>query len=571
MDNGPRRSLRSNFEPGSPREAVRRAQWKALGLTDADLLKPKIAVVNTSSELAICFSHLDGIARVVKEAVREVGGLPFEIRTAAPSDFIISAGAQGGYMLASRDLVVNDMEIAVEGAQLDGMICLSSCDKTPPAHLMAAGRFNIPTILVICGYQPSGHYNGAHVDIEEVFIGSVRAMFGKLSKETLAGMCDHAITGPGVCAGMGTANSMHIACEALGMTLPGAAPVLANSPKMFELARQSGRRIVEMVWEDLKPRDVMTAGAFRNAVAAVLAVSGSINCVKHLQAAAVEAGLDLDVFSLFNELGARVPVLSAVAPNGAHTIDQFEAAGGAQALLATLAPELDLGVRTVTGRTLGDDLAGITLHDADVIRPLDRAYSRAASIVVLRGTLAPESAIARPGLRPPGQPTALTGPALVFDSVPDALAALQRGELRRGQVLVLRGCGPVGGPGMAGSASRVVFAIYAQGLENDVAFVTDGQLSGLCNKGLTVAEVSPESGVGGPLALVENGDSIAVDIETAQLDLEVAEEELATRRVRLGKPKLSPATGYLSLYRRSVQPMSTGAVLVDTEERRRRG
>jgi len=443
------------------------------------------------------------------------------------------------------------------------MICLSSCDKTPPAHLMAAGRFNIPSILVICGYQPSGHYNGAHVDIEEVFIGSVRAMFGKLSKETLAGMCDHAITGPGVCAGMGTANSMHIACEALGMTLPGAAPILANSPAMFEQARQSGRRIVEMVWEDLKPRDVMTPGAFRNAVAAVLAVSGSINCVKHLQATAVEAGLDLDVFSLFNELGAQVPVLSAVAPNGTHTIDQFEAAGATRALLKTLSPLLDLQARTVTGRTLGDDLATAATGDDDVIRPLDRPYSRAASIVVLRGSLAPESAIARPGLRPAGQPTRLTGPALVFDSVPDAMAALQRGELRRGQVLVLRGCGPVGGPGMAGSASRVVFAIYAEGLENDVAFVTDGQLSGLCNKGLTVAEVSPEAGVGGPLALIENGDIITVDVDALRLDLDVAESELTARRARLGEPTLSPATGYLSIYRRSVQPMSTGAVLIE--------
>jgi dihydroxy-acid dehydratase len=566
-----RRPLRSNFEPGSPREAVRRAQWKALGITGADLLKPKIAVVNSSSELAICFSHLDGIAKVVKETVRDAGGLPFEIRTAAPSDFIISAGAQGGYMLASRDLVVNDMEIAVEGAQLDGMICLSSCDKTPPAHLMAAGRFNIPTILVICGYQPSGHYNGVHVDIEEVFIGSVRAMFGKLSKETLAGMCDHAITGPGVCAGMGTANSMHIACEALGMTLPGAAPILANSPAMFEQARQSGRRIVEMVWEDLKPRDVMTPGAFRNAAAAVLAVSGSINCVKHLQAVAVEAGLDLDVFGLFNDLGTRVPVLSAVAPNGPHTIDQFEAAGGTRALLKTLSPLLDLDARTVTGRTIGDDLGTASVRDDDVIRPLERPYSQAASIVVLRGSLAPESAIARPGLRPAGQPMRLTGPALVFDSVPDALAALQRGDLKPGQVLVLRGCGPVGGPGMAGSASRVVFAIYAQGLENDVAFVSDGQLSGLCNKGLTVAEVSPESAVGGPLASVENGDSITVDVNARTLDLDIAADVLAVRRARLGTPKLSPAGGYLSIYRRAVQPMSTGAVLVEPETRRERG
>src|SRR5438477_9374885 len=192
------KALRSNFEPGSPREAVRRAQWKALGLTDDDLVKPKIAVVNSSSELAICFSHLDGIAAVVKDAIREAGGLPFEIRTAAPSDFIISAGAGGGYTLASRDLIVNDIEIAVEGAQLDGMICLSSCDKTPPAHLMAAGRFNIPTLLVICGYQPSGEYEGKHVDIEDVFIGSVQASFGIVSREKLRGMCDAAIGGPGV-------------------------------------------------------------------------------------------------------------------------------------------------------------------------------------------------------------------------------------------------------------------------------------------------------------------------------------------------------------------------------------
>src|SRR4249920_2644576 len=190
------KALRSNFEPGSTRDSVRRAQWKALGLTDEDLLKPKIAVVNSSSELAICFSHLDGIARVVKEAIRGAGGLPFEIRTAAPSDFIISAGGGGGYILASRDLIVNDMEIAIEGAQLDGMICLSSCDKTPPAHLMAAGRFNIPTILVICGYQPSGRYAGKHVDIEDLFLGTIQASLGKLTRETLKGMSENAIKGP---------------------------------------------------------------------------------------------------------------------------------------------------------------------------------------------------------------------------------------------------------------------------------------------------------------------------------------------------------------------------------------
>ena len=559
------KALRSNFEPGSPREAVRRAQWKALGLSDEDMLKPKIAVVNSSSELAICFSHLDGVAKVVKEAVRDAGGLPFEIRTAAPSDFIISAGKGGGYMLASRDLVVNDMEIAVEGAQLDGMICLSSCDKTPPAHLMAAGRFNIPSILVICGYQPSGHYQGRHVDIEEVFIGSVQAMFGRLSKETLAGMCDNAITGPGVCAGMGTANSMHIVCEALGMALPGAAPVLANSPRMFDLACRSGRRIVEMVREDLTPRQILTPGAFCNAAAAVLAVSGSINCVKHLQAAAVEAGVDVDVFALFNELGEKVPVLSAVAPNGPDTIDSFEAAGAAQGLLKQLAPLLDLDALTVTGRTLRDNLAQAVVRDPGVIRPLDNPFSRHASIAVLRGSLAPDSAIIRPGLQRPGTDGRFAGAARVYDDVPEAIAGVQRGDLKPGHVLVLRGCGPKGGPAMAGSASRVVFAIYAAGLENDVAFVSDGQLSGLCNKGMTIAEVSPESAVGGPLALVENGDRIRIDIDARTLDLDVPAPELDARRARRGDVPLPHATGYLSIYQRSVQPMSTGAVLVSSK------
>src|SRR6202000_1674738 len=223
------------------------------------------------------------------------GGLPFEIHTAAPSDFIIGAGSSGGYILASRDLIVNDMEIAVEGAQLDGMICLSSCDKTPPAHLMAAGRFNIPTIIVIGGYQPSGHYRGQHVDIEDVFLGSVQASYGKLSKDILREMSNNAIRCPGVCSGMATSNSMHVVCEALGMTLPGSAPVLANSPNMLDSARRSGRRIVEMVLEDLKPRQILTRGAFQNAVAAVLSVSGSINCIKHLQATAVEAGVDVDI------------------------------------------------------------------------------------------------------------------------------------------------------------------------------------------------------------------------------------------------------------------------------------
>jgi dihydroxy-acid dehydratase len=557
------RVLRSNFEPGSPREANRRVQWKALGLTDADLEKPKIAVVNSSSELAMCFRHLDGIAAIVKQAVWAAGGLPFEIRTAAPSDFIISAGASGGYILPSRDLVVNDIEIAVEGAQLDGMICLSSCDKTPPAHLMAAGRFNIPSILVIGGYQPCGEVDGERVDVEDVFLGSVEVGFGKLDAEKLVAMANNAIQGPGVCQGMATANSMHVAVEALGMALPGSAPVRANSPRMIEQARRSGQRIVEMVLEDLKPRDVMTPGAFRNAAAAVLAVSGSINCIKHLQATAIESGLGVDVYELFNELGEVVPPLSAVRPNGEDTIEMFEDAGGAPALLKQLEPVLDTSALTVTGATVADNLAAAVVLDEEVIRPLDRPFADKPAIVVLRGSLAPESAILKLGIRTPDRQTHFAGLALVYDDGAEAIEAIRDGTVTPGHVLVVRGMGLKGGPGMAGPASMVLFAVDAAGLATDVAFVTDGQLSGLCLKGMTVAEVSPEAAVGGPLGLVETGDRVVIDADARTLDLDVPEADLAERRARLGQPELPQSRGYLSIYQRSVQPMSTGAVLVE--------
>jgi len=555
------RKLRSNFEIGTTRESVRRAQWKALGLSEADLTKPKIAVVNSSSELAICFSHLDGVAKVVKDAVRAAGGLPFEVRTAAPSDFIISAGGSG-YILASRDLVVNDIEIAVQGAQLDGMVCLTSCDKTPPAHLMAAGRFDIPTILVVCGYQKSGEYRGKHVDIEDVFLGSVQAQFGKLDRAELTEMSNNAIRGPGVCSGMATANSMHVVVEALGMSLPGGAPVAANSAAMFDCARRAGERIVGMVWEDLKPSSILTPGSIRNAVAAVLAVSGSINCIKHLQATAVEAGVDVDVFALFNELGKRVPVLSAVRPNGDDSIEAFDAAGGARALLKQLSPLLDLDVLTVTGKTLRENLAAAEVHDAEVIRPLSRPFSTKPPIVVLKGSLAPDSAIVKLGLRDPGRKDRFSGPAIVFEDGFDAIAAIKAGQVKAGHVLVVRGMGPKGGPGMAGPASAVVFALYSSNLQNDVAFVSDGQLSGLCNKGLTVAEVSPEAATGGPLGLVETGDTITIDVDRQSIDLEVTAEQLAARRARLGTKPLRHATGWLSIYQREVQPMSSGVVLV---------
>ena len=553
------RKLRSILAPGTPQWVGRRAQWKALGISDEDMEKPKIAIVNSSSELSSCFSHLDGVADVVKQAIRDAGGLPFEIRTAAPSDFVTSAGRRGAYILPARDLIAADIEVQVEGALLDGMVVLSSCDKTTPGQLMAAGRLNIPTIAVICGYQASGEFRGEHVDIEDVFLKSGYLSSGRITLDELGQMADVAVQSPGVCAGMGTANSMHSVCEALGMTLPGSAPVPAMSPRMLELAAQAGARIVEMVWDDRKPRDIMTEGAIHNAVALVLAVSGSINCVKHLAAIASEAGLDVDVYGLFAKLADKVPLLTAIRPNGALLIEDFDRAGGARAVLKQLESVLDLDVLTVTGQTMREVLASAIVTADDVIRPIDNPLSRRPTINIVRGSLLPGGGIVRLGGVGERRMT-FSGPANIYHSRDEALDAIKAGEVKPGQVLVLRGLGVIGGPGMA-LTSAVVFSLDGAGLINDVAVITEGQLSGLVNEGLVVGEASPEAAAGGPLALLENGDTISIDVTQKTDDLEVDEAVLAERRQRLGTFGAQNQTGWLGVYQRTVSPVHEGAVL----------
>ncbi|WP_395110762.1 dihydroxy-acid dehydratase [Actinomadura sp. SCN-SB] len=555
---GPR-PLRSNLAPGSTPWAIRRAQWTALGLTPEDMEKPKIAIVNSSSDLASCFSHLDGLVGPLKQAIRDAGGIGFEVRTAAPSDAITSAGAAGRYILPSRDLIVGDIEVAAEGALLDGMVCLSSCDKTTPAHLMAAGRLNLPTVVVSCGYQPSGVFRGEEVDFEDVFRYAGHVAAGRMTVDDLAEMSACAVTGPGVCAGMGTANSMHIAAEALGMALPGSTPVRANSPRMWETVAAAGRRVVELVGEDVRPRDILRPGAFRDAVIAMLAISGSVNTLKHLQAVAVEAGCDVDVYALFEEYAPKVPLLSAVKPNGDHGIAEFEAAGGALGLMHRLAPMLDLDRPTVAGVPVGEAVASFTPLESAVIRPLDRPFARHPGIVVVRGSLAPDGGVAKRTVADDGV-RRFRGPATVFRSREEGLEGIRGGEVRPGQVVVLTGLGLRGSPGM-GLTSAFVFALDGAGLGDEVAFVTDGQMSGLVNRGLVVAEVSPEGAVGGPLGLVRDGDVIAIDLDTRSIDLEVTEAELAERRAALPDTAPPAGCGWLSVYARTVGPLGRGATL----------
>ena len=553
------RQLRSNLVPGSTLWAGRRAQWRALGLTDDDLTKPKIAIVNSSSKLSSCFSHLDDVAATVAQAIRDAGGIPFEIRTAASSDFITSAGRGGSYILPTRDLIASDIEVAVEGGLLDGMVLLASCDKTTPGQLMAAARINVPAITVICGYQKTGEYKGQPVDIEEVFLRAGYIASGGITVDELAGMADNAVRSPGVCAGMGTANTMHIAAEALGFTLPGAAPVLALSDKMNEHARAAGKRIVEMVWQDLKPRDILTAAAFRNAAIAVLAVSGSINAVKHLQAVASEAGLDIDLYALFDEHARTTPLLAAIRPNGHGTIAQFEDAGGALALLKRLSPLLDLDARSVSGQSLREVLRDVKPVEGGAIATLEAPLSRVPSLVIVRGNLLPGGGIVRIG-GTEGRTMRFKGPAQIFHSRDEALAAIKAGSVRRGSVVVVRGLGVRGGPGMA-MTSAVVFALDGAGLIDDVAVITEGQLSGLVNKGLVVGEASPEAAEGGPLAFVDEGDEIEIDVERRIVDLNVSEAVLAERRKTPRQFGAKAPRGWLSIYQACVSPVHEGAVL----------
>lgn len=560
-ESAPKRKLRSNFPRGSYLWASRNAQWRVLGIPEEDCEKPKIAIVNSSSDLAACFSHLDRIVPVVKDAIRAAGGVPFEIRTSAPSDFITGAGARGAYMLAVRDLITNDIEAPVEGAQLDGMVCLTSCDKTIPGQLMAAARLDLPTVMVPCGYQASGEYKGQHVDVEDVFLGSMHVLTGKLDREDLIGMSREAIRSPGVCTGLGTANTLHVACEALGMALPGSAPVRALSPRMFDDARDAGTRIVQMIWDDLRPSAILTEGAFRNAVTAVLALGGSLNAVKHLQAVATEGRTGIDVYGLFERLSPQVPVLAALRPVGDRFMEEFDDAGGARALLAQLLPRLDAGAMTVTGRTLAENLRDYTVRDAEVIRPLERPIATQPAVMVLRGNLAPESALIKTGLVERKQ-RRFEGPAICFDHRDAALEAIAAGRIRPGHVVVTRGGGPCGGPAMGGGASLVVFALDGAGLGDEVAVLTDGHLSGLVCKGLVVAEVSPEGARGGPLALVVDGDRVVIDLDTRRVDLEVDAAELARRRAAWQPPEPAFHRGWLQIYRDNVGPLPEGAVLV---------
>ncbi len=552
------RKLRSEFEPGSTRWAVRRAQWLAMGIREEDFAKPKIAVVNSSSGLSVCYQHLDQVSKAMQDSIRQAGGLPFEIHTVAPSDFVTSAGQKGRYLMPSRDLLVNDVEVQVEGAELDGMVLLASCDKTTPGQLMAAGRLNIPSLVVTCGYQLGGECGGRHVDIEELYnsVGTYKA--GQISLTELTSMSCEAIKGPGVCAGLATANSMHVMAEALGMALTGNAPIRANSNRLYEFVAKAGPAIMNLIEKDVRPRDILTPGAFRNAIEIALALGCSVNTVRHLTAIAIESQCDIAVIAEIERISATAVQITRVRPNGPDRIEDLDKAGGCAGAMRQLRGRLDLDVMTVTGDRLGDNLQNVGEPDAKVIRQPSDPFRSEPGLIIARGNLAPDGAVVKLSAVPVAI-RVFEGNALVFEDEDEAIRGIETGTIRAGQVVVLRNMGPRGGPGTVFAASFMA-ALVGAGLGSGVAVVTDGELSGL-NSGITVGQVMPEAAEGGPLALVRNGDGIEIDLNNRALVLRVSEEELARRHAAWHPPALPAKFGWLTLYKQLVQPLSQGAVL----------
>jgi len=547
------------YRSNTMNHAVRRSMWLALGIKEEDMTRPKIAIINSSSNLAVCYSHLDEIAKYAAKEIYKAGGLSFEIRTVAPADFLYG-GHEGGFILGSRDLITNEIESAVEGPQLDGMVCLASCDKTVPGQLMAAARLNIPTIVICCGYQPCGTYKGKHFDIEDLFLAMGHYSMGKITKEEIDEMGEAAIKGPGVCQGIGTANTMHMACEALGFSLPGTTPILANSPQMWEAVSASCKRIIEMVDQDIRPRDLLTPEAFENCAKTILTVSGSTNCIKHFQAVAKEGKTDIDMFDMIDRFGDEIPLLVGIRPNGDHNIDDLEAAGGTLGVLKSLESKLQLGAMNANGKTLRENLEGVKVKDTEVIRSIDNAFNYRPSIILAKGNLARDCGIIKLQVHDGYKPNYFKGPAKVFTDVKVASEAVRSGKIVKGDVVVMCGFGVRGTPGM-GATGGIIFEIDGMGLGSDVAVVTDGHASGLCNLALMAIDVTPEAATGGEIGLVRDGDIITIDALNRLLHVDVSEEEFEERRKNAPDYLKKGEEGWLKIIQERARPLDEGAIL----------
>ena len=539
--------------------APHRSLLKACGLTDRDMGKPFIAVCNSYVDIIPGHRHLQQFGAIVKEAIYEAGGVPFEFNTIGVDDGIAMGHIGMKYSLPSREIIADSVETVVEAHRFDGMVCIPNCDKITPGMLMGAMRVNIPTVFVSGGPMRAGKAAGKSIDLMHVFEGVGALKAGRMSAAELQVIEDNACPTCGSCSGMFTANSMNCLMEALGMALPGNGSKLADTEERRDLVKQAGRQIVKLVEANLKPRDIATMEAFDNAFALDMAMGGSTNTVLHTLAIAREAGIEYPL-SRLNDIAARVPNICKVSPSRPDIhLEDVETAGGINAILKELNRKpgaLTATARTVTFNSIGENFQDAKSPDGNVIRTVDEPYSQTGALAVLFGNLAPDGAVIK---RSAADLNYFSGPAQVFHSQEDACAAILGGRVNKGSVVVIRYEGPRGGPGMQEMLAPTA-NITGMGLGREVALITDGRFSG-ATRGLSVGHISPEAASGGPIAAVHDGDRITIDLDRNSLNVDLEQSEIEARIAALPPFEIRVNSQYLRRYAYLVTSASTGAVL----------
>ncbi len=552
--------MRSNQVKVGFERSTQRSLLKATGLSDADLAKPLIGVVNSFNEINPGHVHLRDLAQEVKLGVSSAGGTPLEFPAIALCDGIAMGHTGMRYPLASRELIADSIEAMTEGHQLDALVLITNCDKITPGMLIAAARLNIPAIMIAGGVMEPGVFRGKKTDGSRLFETSGMVATGAMTEEDVKEYEEEASPGCGACSLMGTANSMNCMAEALGMTLPYNAVLPAYLAKRKALARATGKQIMYLLNNNIKPRDIMTRQAFLNAVAVDMAIGGSSNTVLHLVAIAKEAGVELNLED-FENISKKIPKLCALSPGGEHRLDDMYRAGGLQVVIKEVAKNkdvVDLNVLTVTGKTMAENVKDTVNKDPEVIRPFENPYYQEGGIAILYGNLCPEGAVIKQSACDPSM-YKFSGRARVFDMEEDSVAAILNNEIKEGDFVVIRYEGPKGGPGMREMLTPTS-ALVGAGLGLKVALVTDGRFSG-ATRGACIGHVSPEAQEGGNIALIEEGDIIDLDVVNRQLNIRVSDEELAKRRAAWKVPEPKVKSGYLSRYAKTVQSASNGAVV----------
>lgn len=552
-------SKRSDNITAGAERMPNRSLLRACGLTDEEMQRPIIGVVSAYSEIIPGHINLDKIADAVKAGVRAAGGTPILVPAIGVCDGIAMGHIGMKYSLPSRELIADSVETLAQAHQFDALVLIPNCDKIVPGMLMAAARLNIPSIIVSGGPMLAGHFGGEEVSLSKTFeaVGAYKA--GIMDDATFYEAECNSCPGCGSCAGMYTANSMNCLSEAIGMALPGNGTTPAVSAARIHLAKHAGMKIMELVEKDIKPRDILTPAAFRNALCCEMAIGCSTNSVLHLLAIANEAGVPLQLETL-NELSAQVPNICHLAPAGPHHIEQLYAAGGVPAIMKELTKRdfLDLTLITCTGKTVGENLEGVVNKNPEVVRPLETPYSETGGIAVLWGNIAKNGCVVKRSAVAP-EMMVHEGPARVFDSEDDAIKAIYAGEIHKGDVVVIRYEGPKGGPGMR-EMLNPTSALAGMQLDKDCALITDGRFSG-ASRGASIGHVSPEAASGGEIALIREGDIIAIDIPNSKVNVKISDEEMETRRAQFVPREPNIKSGWLYRYSRLVTSADQGAVL----------